>query len=296
MNFTSNLTLGFSPCPNDTFIFDAMVHHKIDTEGLEFDVVMDDVESLNQRAFNNEIDITKVSFATFAKITEKYVLLNSGSALGNGVGPLVIRKRENGEVNEKTLSFPDSPFRIAIPGKNTTANFLFSIFFPRAIDKVEMIFSDIENALLTGSVDAGVIIHENRFTYQQKGLVNVCDLGELWEKKTGEPIPLGGIVVKRNLPHDVQEKIDRVLRKSVEYAFSHPESSRDYVKKHAQEMEEDVRNKHINLYVNQYSIDLGETGRHAVETLFDKALESGIISSGKENIFMPSSVYLSAGK
>ena len=269
-------------------MFDAMVHHKIDTEGLEFRVVMEDVESLNQRAIRNELDISKISFAAYARATENYILLNAGSALGNGVGPLVIARDQFpvSELNGK---------RTAVPGRNTTADFLFSIFFPGAKDKTVMVFSEIEDAVLTGAVDAGVIIHENRFTYGLKGLKKICDLGELWEKETGEAIPLGGIAVKRNLPEEVKQKVDRVMRRSVEYAFANPGSSHEYVKEHAQEMDEEVRRKHIALYVNEYSIDLGAKGRHAVETLFQKAKDIGILHPFPGNIFINKIVELSNG-
>lgn len=286
----SKLTLGFSSCPNDTFVFDAMVHHKIDTEGLEFEIVMEDVESLNRRAFEHELDITKISFAAFTRTVGCYELLNAGSALGKGIGPLVVSKMDKGVMNNQISKSSISNLSIAIPGKNTTANFLFSIFFPGAKNKMEMVFSEIEDAVLSGQADAGVIIHENRFTYQQKGLKKIWDLGELWEKETGEPIPLGGIVVKRDLPEVIREKLDRVLQKSVEFALAHPESSRQYVMQHAQDMDEEIRNKHIALYVNKYTIDLGEEGKHAVETLFSKALESGIIQSLEVNIFIAVSV------
>jgi 1,4-dihydroxy-6-naphthoate synthase len=288
MSFNSHLSLGFSPCPNDTFMFDAMVHHKIDTEGLEFDVIMEDVESLNQRAIRNELDVSKISFAAYAQVMKKYSLLNSGSALGNGVGPLLISKKD----------FPLTELagkKIAIPGLNTTANFLFSIFFPEAKQKVEMIFSGIEDAVLSGKADAGIIIHENRFTYEAKGLKKICDLGELWEKQTGEAIPLGGIAVKKNLPVETLQKIDRVMRRSVEFAFANPESGDGYVKLHAQEMDDEVRKKHISLYVNQYSIDLGEKGRQAVETLFKKAEDSGLIDSIPQSIFLHKIIELSNG-
>lgn len=275
----SVLSLGFSPCPNDTFMFDAMVNGKIDTEGLTFNVVMEDVETLNQQALRNELDISKISFAAYLNLTYQYQLLNSGSALGNGVGPLLISKSQ-------ILKSQIPNLTTAVPGKNTTANFLFSIFFPEAKKKVEMIFSEIEDAVLTGKADAGVIIHENRFTYEQKGLKKICDLGELWEKETGQPIPLGGIIVKRNFNEDLKQKIDRVLRKSVEYAFANPDSSRDYVKQHAQEMDEEVRRKHIALYVNEYSIDLGEKGKLAIETLFQKAAQLKLVNQISKDIFV----------
>lgn len=280
MNSTT-LSLGFSPCPNDTFMFDAMVHHRIDTEGLGFTVVLDDVEALNQKALTGELDITKLSYAAYARVVDSYILLNAGSALGEGVGPLLISKKEF-----RLSDFEDASLDVAIPGKNTTANFLFSIFFPGASHKTEMVFSAIENAVLHDEVDAGVIIHENRFTYEQKGLKKVCDLGELWEQSTGQPIPLGGIAVKRSVPHELKEKIDRVMKRSVEYAFENPTASFDYVKKHAQEMSDTVREKHIHLYVNQYSIDPGQKGRQAIATLFEKAKAAGILTDHRKDIFV----------
>ena len=260
------LTLGFSPCPNDTFIFDALVHHKIDTEGLEFEVIFADVEQLNKWAFQRKLDITKLSYNAFTHCVNDYALLDSGSALGNNCGPLLIKK-------PNTILTKES--KIAIPGKYTTANMLFNIAFPNHQNKVEMLFSEIENKVLEGRVDAGLIIHENRFTYEVKGLEKEKDLGEFWEEETGLPIPLGGIVTNRRLPLATQQKIERVLRKSVEFAFENPNSSADYVKFHAQEMEKEVVDAHIALYVNIYSISLGEQGIKAVELLFEK--------SGKES-------------
>jgi len=256
------LTLGFSPCPNDTFIFDALVHHKIDTEGLDFEVVFADVEQLNKWAFQGKLDITKLSYNAFTHCVNDYALLDSGSALGNNCGPLLIKKPNTILTNKS---------KIAIPGKYTTANMLLSIAFPKNQNKVETLFSEIENEVLEGRVDAGLIIHENRFTYQEKGLEKVKDLGEFWEEETGLPIPLGGIVVKRELPLATQHKIERVLRKSVEYAFANPNSSADYVKFHAQEMEREVVDAHIALYVNDCSVSLGEQGKKAVEMLFERS-------------------------
>ena len=255
------LTLGFSPCPNDTFIFDALVHHKIDTEGLEFDVVFADVEQLNKWAFQAKLDVTKLSFNAFTQCISEYLLLDSGSALGKNYGPLLIKK-PNVALTSKS--------KIAIPGKYTTANLLLSISNPEYSNKVEVLFSEIENEILSGNVDAGLIIHENRFTYQQKGLEKVKDLGEFWQQKTGLPLPLGGIVVKRVLPFEIQKKMERVLRKSVEYAFENRQSSLEFVKCHAQEMERDVIDAHIALYVNSYSVSLGEKGKKAVQLLFEK--------------------------
>jgi len=279
------LTLGFSPCPNDTFIFDALIHHKIDTEGLDFEVFYDDVETLNQKAFRGELDITKLSYHAFAYIVDNYVLLDAGSALGFGVGPMLICKG-NAEELHSQLATRNSSLKIGIPGKYTTANFLLGLAFPQATNKVELVFSDIENAVLDGRVDVGLIIHENRFTYQDKGLKKIIDLGDYWEKQTGCAIPLGGIVANRNLPVDVQHKINRVLRKSVEYAFANPKSGLEYIRSHAQEMSEEVMYKHIELYVNKYSVNLGEEGRKAIQLLFDTALEKGIIPEIKEEIFL----------
>jgi 1,4-dihydroxy-6-naphthoate synthase len=279
------LTLGFSPCPNDTFIFDALIHHKIDTEGLEFEVFYDDVETLNQKAVRGELDITKLSYHAFAYVANQYVLLDAGSALGFGVGPMLICKDDPEQLHSQ-LTTQNSQLKIGIPGKYTTANFLLGLAFPNATNKVELVFSDIENAVLEGRVDAGLIIHENRFTYQDKGLKKIIDLGDYWEKETGCAIPLGGIVANRNLPLDVQHKINRVLRKSVEYAFANPKSGLDFIRQHAQEMSEEVMYKHIDLYVNKYSVDLGEEGRKAIKLLFDTALEKGIIPVIKQSIFL----------
>ncbi len=281
------LTLGFSPCPNDTFIFDALIHHKIDTEGLEFEVFFDDVETLNQKAFRGELDITKLSFHAFAYVADHYVLLDSGSALGFGVGPLLIAGPE-GKTEELNyqIQAQNSKLKIGSPGKYPTANFLFSLAYPEATNKQEMIFSDIENALLRKEIDLGLIIHENRFTYQQKGLKKMIDLGEYWEQKTGCAIPLGGIVIKRDLPNEIKHKINRVLRKSVEFGLENPESGINFIRAHAQEMDEEVMYQHIDLYVNNYSVDLGEEGRKAVRVLFDTALEKGSIPNIKKNLFL----------
>ena len=289
------LTLGFSPCPNDTFIFDALIHHKIDTEGLDFEVLYEDVETLNQKAFRGELDITKLSYHAFAHITDKYVLLDAGSALGFGVGPLLISDLEISvsDLQNNQIPHPASPIRnplIGIPGKYTTANLLLGLEFPNATNKVELVFSASEDAVLEGRVDAGLIIHENRFTYQDKGLKKIIDLGDYWEKQTGCAIPLGGIVANRNLPVEVQHKINRVLRRSVEFAFANPKSGLDFIRSHAQEMSEEVMYKHIDLYVNQYSIDLGTEGRKAIQLLFDTALEKGIIPPINQGIFLTHSL------
>lgn len=275
------LKLGFSPCPNDTFIFDAMIHHKIDTEDLEFEVFYDDVETLNRKSFSQDLDITKLSFHAYAYCVNNYVLLDSGSALGYGVGPLVISKQPYESLNSIGINTS-----VAIPGKFTTASFLFGLAFPQVKNKVEMVFSAIEDAVLNGHVDLGLIIHENRFTYQQKGLHKVIDLGAFWEEKTGCAIPLGGIVVKRSLNADIKQKVNRIIRRSVEYAFANPESGIEFIRSHAQAMDDEVMYKHIELYVNKYSVDLGPEGRHAIELMFSKAVGAGIIPQVKEPLFL----------
>lgn len=273
------LSLGFSPCPNDTFIFDAMIHGKIDTEGLSFEVVLGDVEALNRRAFRGDLDLTKLSFHAFAHLTSSYCLLDAGSALGRNCGPLLIAKK-----NRVPAAVEAS--KIAIPGKYTTANFLLNLAFPKAQDKVEILFSEIEGAVLSSQVDAGLIIHENRFTYQDKGLVKILDLGEFWEITTGMPIPLGGIVASRKLPPKVLETVNRVLMKSVAYAFSHPKSALPYIKQHAQEMDEEVMYAHIDLYVNDFSRDLGREGKVAVQYLFQKAVALELIPAPSQSVFL----------
>lgn len=279
------LTLGFSPCPNDTFIFDALIHHKIDTEGLNFEVFYDDVETLNQKAIRGELDISKLSYHAFAYVTDKYVLLDAGSALGFGVGPLLICKGDPQALDSR-LRTQDSGLKIGIPGKYTTANFLLGLAFPNATNKVEMVFSEIEDAVLDGRIDIGLIIHENRFTYQDRGLKKIMDLGDYWEKQTGCAIPLGGIVANRKLSLDVQHKINRVLRKSVEFAFENPKSGLEFIRSHAQEMSEEVMYKHIGLYVNKYSVDLGAEGKKAIKLLFDTAREKNIIPEIKDELFL----------
>jgi 1,4-dihydroxy-6-naphthoate synthase len=256
-------TLGFSPCPNDTFIFDALVNHKIDTEGIDVQAILEDVETLNEWALAGKLDITKLSFPAFFQSAAEYVLLNSGSALGKGVGPLLITKSKN---NLSTEEIIDSA--IALPGKNTTANLLFSFAFPTAQKKQFIIFSGIEDAVLSGKTGLGVIIHENRFTYQQRGLHKVMDLGEYWEMKMNAPIPLGGIAIKRNIDPSVADKINKLIRRSLDYAFANYPSITEYVKQHSQEMSEDVMRSHIELYVNNYSLDLGDDGKKAIEILY----------------------------
>ncbi len=276
------LTLGFSPCPNDTFIFDALIHHKIDTEGLTFDVFFDDVETLNQKALRGELDITKLSFHAMAYVLDQYALLDAGSALGFGVGPLLICRDQNLLLLEEL----PSNLRIGIPGEFTTANFLLGIAYPQLLNKKVLVFSEIEKALLNNEIDAGLIIHENRFTYQIKGLHKIIDLGHYWENLTGCAIPLGGIVAKRSLETEVQQKINRVLQKSVAYAFENPKSSLDFIRSHAQEMDEAVMYQHIELYVNQYSLNLEKEGRKAINMLFQMAQARNIIPKVTQNIYV----------
>jgi 1,4-dihydroxy-6-naphthoate synthase len=254
------LTLGFSPCPNDTFIFDALVNKKIDTEDIDFEVLLEDVETLNQWAMQGKLDVSKISYGVLPLVLKEYALLDAGGALGKGVGPLLISTRP--------IPPTDIPgCRIAIPGQRTTAHLLFSLAFPQAQNKQFMIFSGIEDAVLAGEVDCGVIIHENRFTYQNKGLVKLLDLGEFWESTTNCPIPLGGIVMRKELGSVSQETINTLIRKSLEYAFHHYPALPDYVRAHAQEMDEQVMRQHIDLYVNDYSLSLGDDGQKAIQTL-----------------------------
>jgi 1,4-dihydroxy-6-naphthoate synthase len=275
------LTLGFSPCPNDTYIFDALVHKKVDTEGLEFEYFMADVEKLNGEAFAEKPDVTKLSFHAFLHLAGRYLLLDSGAALGFGAGPLVISKNLKNfeELKGKT---------VAIPGFYTTANLLFSLAINKAdVNKKELLFSEIENAILSGEADAGVIIHESRFTYQLKGLNKLIDLGEYWEQLTGSPVPLGGITAHRRLGSEVIGKVNRSIHRSVEYANSHKGELNEFIRYNAREMDDSVMQKHIDLYVNEFSVSLGMQGKHAVNQMFQYAIEAGIISNMPERIFAP---------
>ena len=262
-------------------MFDAIVHERIDLEGLTFSVRIADVEALNTSALAGEADVTKLSYHAYAYCARDYVLLDAGSALGRNCGPLLVSKRAiaKAEVAAGRL-------RIAIPGKYTTANLLLGLAFPAAEDKTELVFSEIEPALLADAYDAGLLIHENRFTYEARGLKKIVDLGEFWEGETGAPIPLGGIVIKRSLPDEVKQAVNRVLRRSVEYAFAHREASLPFVRVHAQEMSDDVMYRHIDLYVNEYSVDLGAEGRRAVELLFERASRTGIVPAVKDKLFL----------
>lgn len=278
------LSLGFSPCPNDTFIFDALIHKKIDTEGIDFDVFFDDVETLNKKVFKNEPDISKLSFHAFAYAVENYALLDAGSALGHGVGPLLISN--NKDLTDIKRIWQHKDLTIGIPGEFTTANFLLNLAFPELKNKKILVFSEIESALLNNSIDLGLIIHENRFTYQDRGLHKVIDLGDYWEKETGLPIPLGGIVINRRIDPKIQATVDRLIRRSIKFAFENPKSALDFIKSHAQEMDEEVMYKHIDLYVNDYSISLGAKGREAVNLLFKKASELELIPTINHPIYV----------
>ncbi len=254
------LTLGFSPCPNDTFIFDALVSGKIDSGDLQFEVVLEDVQTLNEWALEGRLDITKLSFPALFQ-SPHYRLLSAGAALGRGVGPLLVSAKP---MDDEIVA---DDMTVALPGANTTANLLFQIAFPNVVQRRQMLFSDIENALLNGDVDLGVLIHENRFTYAERGLHLVCDLGSNWEEIMSVPIPLGAIAIRKEFSDDIVNNIIRLIRDSLAHAWKNYPQLPPFVIDHAQEMSEDVMRKHINLYVNDYSLDLGDDGMRAVERL-----------------------------
>ncbi len=262
------LRIGFSPCPNDTFIFDALVHGKIDTGEIQFEPILEDVETLNEWALEGKLDITKLSFPAFFTARNTYQLLDAGSALGQGVGPLLVSK-------ENTSLTPDqiNQRKVLLPGSNTTAHLLFSLAFPAATKKEFLIFSAIEEALQKDSQLLGVLIHENRFTYEKKGLKKIIDLGSFWEENWKVPIPLGGIAIKRSFKHSLKKQLENWIRSSLALAWTNYPQLSPYVQLHAQEMEEDVMRKHITLYVNDYSRSLGQEGRHAIQVLFEKFLQ-----------------------
>ncbi|MBQ2026587.1 MAG: 1,4-dihydroxy-6-naphthoate synthase [Alistipes sp.] len=250
------LSLHISPCPNDTFAFDAIINGRIDHD-FDLAVVYHDIEVLNEGVLRSEPDISKISYAVYPLVAEKYALLDSGSALGRGNGQLLVRRKgETGKIRT-----------VASPGLNTTANALLRRYFPEVEEVQQMLFSEIAASVERGDVDAGVLIHEGRFVYERRNLELVADLGKLWESETNLPLPLGAIIIKRELGEDLISKFDKLLSKSVRYAFANPLVSRDFVKEHAQELEDDVIEKHISLFVNDYTISLGEEGRKAVEKL-----------------------------
>ncbi len=273
------LKLGFSTCPNDTFIFAPIVFKKIDTQGLDFELILADVEELNKMAFENSLDITKISFHAYAYLAKNFLILNSGSALGRNNGPLVIAK--------EIFPAKDLPQKkLAIPGKYTTANLLLQIAFGKLKQTKEYLFSEIPGAILNGEADAGVIIHETRFTYQDMGLKKIIDLGEFWEETTDLPVPLGGIIINRNLPEEVIVKFDRILKQSVLYSLENPQDSIDFIRKYAQEISDEVMYKHIELYVNDFTVDLGELGKKSIEKLYAIAFEKGLIPKVEDKIFV----------
>ncbi|MEW6002133.1 MAG: 1,4-dihydroxy-6-naphthoate synthase [Nitrospirota bacterium] len=275
-----DISLGYSPCPNDTFIFYALSHGKIDTGDLNFKERLLDVETLNQKAKLTELDITKVSYHAIGHLREKYCLLRSGSAMGRGCGPLIVAKEELASEDLQRK-------KIAIPGRLTTAYLLLQLYFSsfplHPAFLIEMSFDKIINSVKNRDVDAGLIIHEGRFTYAFHGLKKIADLGEWWEKETGLPIPLGGIIAKRGLGEEIIGKIDYIIRSSVEYALKNRHEPRAYVKEHSQEIGDDVIEQHINLYVNDYSLDIGEEGISAVKEVFRRAEKAGIIEKSRYN-------------
>ena len=263
------IDLGFSPCPNDTFIFDALVNHKIDTKGYEFNLHLEDVQTLNEWALQGKLPYSKISYGVWPNVKKQYQLLESGGALGKGVGPLLIYK--GAKPNASTM-------RVAIPGMNTTAHLLFSLAFPEVTKKVFLVFNEIEDAVLNGKVDAGVIIHENRFTYADRGLSMWMDLGNYFETSFNAPIPLGGIIAKNDRPIEEVHLMDQLIQESVEYAFKNSYAQLpEFVKCHSQEMSEQVMRQHIDLYVNDFSIQMGVTGKNAIaklEEVYNKMVNS----------------------
>lgn len=273
------ITIGFSTCPNDTYIFDALINGKIDTHGLIFTPLLADVEELNSRALKGDLDITKLSYHAYGHVSKRYKILDSGSALGWGNGPLVVSKRR---------IYPDEVLhaRIAIPGELTTANLLTGMAFPEAKNKKAYLFSDIEEVVLSDEADIGVLIHENRFTYSDRGLKLILDLGEFWDKKTGMPIPLGGIMVNREIEEDKQLLIQKLIRESLVFARENPGSAIGYMRKYAQEMREDILLKHVKTFVNEYSLSLGAEGRQAVNKLLDMGSSMGLFPLPEDEIFV----------
>ena len=276
------LSLGISPCPNDTYIFDAMIHGKIDMEGLEFTTRLEDVETLNHLAIESSLDITKVSYGVVFQLINAYRILEAGSALGKGVGPLFVSKNIG---YDKEID--PSKITVALPGINTTAHLLFSLAYPQINNKTFVPFHVIEDMVINSEVDAGVIIHENRFTYQQKGLNKLSDLGDVWEKRTGAPIPLGGILVRRSFDIEIAKKINRVIHRSLAFANENAYALPSFVTENAQEMSEEVMRNHIGLYVNEFSLTLGKEGRLAVLELVkaSAALNQKAIPEGL-NLFL----------
>lgn len=264
------LHLGYSPCPNDTFIFYGLIHGKVSCPKVTFIEQLEDVETLNQLALQSQLDLTKISYHALGHLRKDYVLLRSGGALGRGCGPLIVAR-------ETTSMTQLRGKKIAIPGQLTTANLLLQLHSEGYEDVLILPFDQIMAAVAEGKVDAGVIIHESRFTYQQHGLKQILDLGQWWEEETGCPIPLGGILAKRTLGPKLIKQIDTALRQSIEYAYAHASEPQAYIKQYAQELDDSVIRNHIDLYVNDFSIDLGDEGIEAVNSLLNRAEERGII-------------------
>lgn len=270
MSAARNLRFGFSPCPNDTFAFHALVHGRVATPGFQIEPVLADVEELNHKALEAELEVSKLSFHALAHVLEDYVLLRSGAALGRGCGPLLIAKPSSQNLDL-------SQTRIAVPGRYTTAHLLLTLFAGASPQVVPMLFSDVMPAVANGDYDAGLIIHEGRFTYQRLGLESLVDLGEWWEAETGLPIPLGCIAARRDLGRDLGLALEKALAQSVDMAWAKPEASRDYVLANSQEMELPVVDQHIGLYVNSFSKDLGTEGMRAVEFMLEKGRAAGLL-------------------
>jgi 1,4-dihydroxy-6-naphthoate synthase len=272
------LSLGYSPCPNDTYVFYALVHQKLAGAPF-FDEILEDIETLNGMAAAGKLDVVKASFHALGYLRQDYCLLHAGGALGRGCGPLVVGRGpwEAGQLGGK---------RIAIPGRMTTAALLLRLFDPSLDQLVVLPFDRIMPAIAAGEVDAGVIIHESRFTYPQHGLHQIIDLGQWWEKETGHPIPLGGILARRDLGAETVGRIDRALRASVEYAHANPAVGKAYGRRHAQEMDEAVMQAHIDLYVNDFTLDYGVEGEAAIVDLLQRAEAAGILQSSAAPLFI----------
>jgi 1,4-dihydroxy-6-naphthoate synthase len=272
------LTLAYSPCPNDTFIFYAIAHGKIPLQGLEFDITLADVETLNQEARAGKFDVSKLSFAALGHLLNPYGLIRSGAALGRGCGPLIVAKQ--GFDPSRLGSIP-----IAVPGIWTTACMLLGLYLGQNPKIVSMSFDQIMPAVTRGEFEAGVIIHEGRFTFQNHGLKKLTDLGEWWEHETGLPIPLGGIAIRRDLGPETARQVEDAIRESLIYAFEHRDSADEYIKLHAQEMEPSVIHQHIDLYVNDFSLNLGKEGEDAIAGLFNRAMNDGLLPAHQGPIF-----------
>lgn len=273
------VTIGYSPCPNDTFIFYALTHGIIDLPGMSLAApLLEDVETLNSMALEHRLDVTKLSFHALGHVLDEYCVLSSGSALGRGCGPLLVARGPLDLTSAKGL-------RVAIPGRLTTAAMLFRLFLPACVELIEMRFDTIMTAVQRGEVDAGVIIHESRFTYRQQGLVCLQDLGQWWEESIGQPIPLGCIAVRRSLGRTRIAAIDQAIRASVDWAFAHPEQCLPYIRQHAQELDTSVVRDHIGLYVNDFSRDLGPEGMAAVAAFLQRGRAAGILPHSDQSLW-----------